>query len=95
MARERMVTRTVNVTTVEVMALNVLTADVTYPVYELSGMYETQDMALKAVQKMFDTSELKHVTINHMVEREVLYGMSEVEFIKLAKILPPRTSKTE
>lgn len=90
MARERMVTRTVMVTEVVVMCLNVTTAQVEINTYELTGSYDDNATALKTVKKLYETDELKCVTVQEMVGKEILYGMPEIEFIKLAKVLPPR-----
>ena len=95
MARERMVTRTVLLTTAEVMCVNVDTANVVVNSYELSGTFSDMDSVLKQLRKTYETENFKLVTIQNLTEREVLYGMSEVEFIKLAKELPPRNKYSE
>ena len=92
MARERMVTRTINETTVSIMALDVTTASVSIQKFKLSGTY-TEDEALKACKKRYETDTLKLVHVDSMEETEILYGMPEDEFMKLAKVLPPRTEK--
>lgn len=88
MARMRMVTRTVEVINVEVMAINTETAEVTRPVYTVTGV---ADSAIeKAVRKLYETDTVKIVKILSTSRTECLYGMPEDEFIKLAKVLPPR-----
>ena len=89
MARERMVTRTINESVVEIMTLDVTTANVEIKAYRLSGIF-TDDEALKKCKKMYETETLKlvHVESNHTTE--VLYGMLEDDFIRYAEILPPR-----
>ena len=94
MARERMVTRTVVVTTVGTMCLDVTTAEVQILNYDLSGSYSDFNTALKALKKQYETDNFKLVAVQHMTEKEVLYGMKEIDFIKLAKILPPRNSNS-
>ena len=89
MARERMVTRTINETTVNVMVLDVTTANVTIQPFKLSGTFTT-DEALKACKKRYDTDTIKLVYVDSMEETEILYGMPEDEFMKYAKVLPPR-----
>lgn len=91
MARERMVTRTVVVTTVKVMCVNIATAEVTINTYELSGTYDNKASVLKAIKKAYENELIKCVDIQEVEEKEVLYGMSEIDFIQHAKILPPRT----
>ena len=95
MARVRMVTRTVVVTTAEVMCLDVNTAEVQIKAYELSGTYEDNNVILKALKKLHETDTYKVVAVQEVSEKEVLYGMEEIEFIKLAKVLPPRGTKEE
>ena len=87
MARKRMVTRTIEQTTAKVMALNVVTAEVTITSYTISGEL-TGDALLKALQDTFQTDTIKLDIVESSVE-SVLYGMEE-EFIKLAKVLPKR-----
>ena len=95
MARERMVTRTVVVTTVEVMCLDVTTAEVAIKPFEVSGTFTDKESALKVIKKHNETDTFKCVAVQEMTENEVLYGMSEIDFIKLAKVLPPRGTKAE
>ena len=94
MARERMVTRTVSLTVAEVMCLEVTNAEVTVKTIELGGTFADNGAILKAVKKLHETDTFKCVAVQTVTEKEVLYGMSEQEFISLAKVLPPRT-KTE
>ena len=95
MARQRMVTRTVMVTKVEVICLNVQTVETTIETYEISGTFTSDKEVLKALKKEHETDTFKVVAIQELVENEVLYGMAETEFIKLAKVLPPRGTKVE
>lgn len=90
MARERMITRTVTTTNCEVMCVNVTTAEVQVKDYTLTGE-QTKETALKQLKKLYETETEKIVTINSISFNETLYGMTELDFIKLAKVLPPRT----
>ena len=90
-----MVTRTVVVTSVDVMQINITTAEVEIVTRELSGSYTDFDTALKAIKKLYESDTVKCVAVQEMKENEVLYGMSEIDFIKLAKVLPPRGTKAE
>ena len=90
MARERMVTRTVLLTKVEVMCVNVDTASVSINEYTLSGISFDSETAMKQLKKMYESESFKLVNIQSLVEEEVLYGMTEEEFISLARVLPPR-----
>ena len=90
MARKRMITRTVEHTTAKVMTLDVTTAEVQVRTYDIGGQYTDEEL-LKKLQKLFQTDTLKLVHIESQTCKEVLLGMDEEEFIRLAKVLPPRT----
>ena len=90
MSRKRMVTRTVEQTTAKVMTLDVTTAEVQVRTYDIGGKYTDEDL-LKKLQKLFQTDTLKLVHIEEHTCKEVLLGMDEEDFIRLAKVLPPRT----
>lgn len=95
MARKRMVTRTVEQTTAQVMTLDVTTADVQIRTYDIGGKYSDEEL-LKKLQKIFQTDTLKLVHIESQSCKELLLGMDEEDFIRLAKLLPPRkTNKDE
>lgn len=91
MARKRMVTRTVEQTTAQVMTLDITTAEVQVHTYDIGGKYTDEDL-LKKLQKLFQTDTLKLVHIEEQACKEVLLGMDEEDFIRLAKVLPPRTT---
>lgn len=91
MARKRMVTRTVEQTTAQVMTLDVNTAEVQVRPYDIGGRYTDEEL-LKNLQKLFQTDTLKLVHIESQECNEVLLGMDEEDFIRLAKVLPPRTT---
>lgn len=90
MARKRMITRTVMQTTAQVMTLDIITAEVQIRPYTIGGQY-TDGELLKKLQKLFQTDTLKLVHIESQVCNELLLGMDEEEFIRLAKVLPLRT----
>lgn len=95
MARERMVTRTVELSVCEVMCMDTVTAEVKIMTYEVGGGITEEKALLKAIKKLHETDNFKCVAISKVTTKEILYGMSETEFIKLAKILPPRGTKAE
>lgn len=89
-----MVTRTVVSTELEVLCMDIEKAHVITKVITLTGYLPADNKLLKIAQKKLDTDTLKATYIKNAVEQEILYGMSETEFIKIAKVLPPRgTSK--
>lgn len=91
MARERMVTRTVELTIAEVMTLDTTTAKVEVIAYEVGGGLIDEKAILKAVKKLHETETFKCVAVQSVTTKEILYGMPEIEFIKYATVLPPRT----
>lgn len=92
MARERMVTRTVELTIAEVMTLDTTTAEVRVIPYEIGGGLTDPAAILKAVKKLYETDTFKCVAVQSVAVKEILYGMTEAEFIAHAKILPPRSA---
>ena len=89
MSRKRMVTRTVTQTTAEVMTLDITTAEVEVRSYDIGGQYTDEEL-LKKLQKLFQTDTLKLVHIESQKCNELLLGMDEEDFIRIAKVLPPR-----
>lgn len=90
MARVRMITRTVDQTTAQVMTLDVTSAEVRIVEYTIGGSYTDEEL-LKKLQKLFQTDTLKLVHIESKKCEELLLGMTEQDFIKYAQVLPPRT----
>ena len=93
MARERMVTRTVELSVCEVMCLNTQTAEVSVKTYEIGGGIADEKTLLKAIKKLYETDTFKCVSISKVTPKEILYGMPESQFIELATVLPPRGTK--
>lgn len=95
MARERMVTRTVSTTTIDVLVINIETAEVGTKSFVLGqNMVKDEKTMLNNAQAMMDeqagNSLWKCVAVKNIVEEETLYGMTEQDFLKYAKVLPPR-----
>ena len=93
MARERMVTRTITSTTYKVMSVNTETCEVSILPYATSEEFIDDEKALKFLRKKYETDTLKLVKIESIEITEQLYGMTEVEFMQYAKLLPPRGTK--
>ena len=94
MARERMVTRTVNGYNYTCMTVNPKTQTPGTGIFTLTGVKLDDKHALAEIQKRYTTSDCIPVHILSCDESETLYGMPESEFIRLAKILPPRKDYT-
>lgn len=93
MAKMRMVTRTVKVTKVNVMCLDIEKGEAFNEYATISGVFDNPEKLLKACKEVLDTDTEKAVAIVEKKEIEQLYGMSEQDFISLAKLLPPRQGK--
>ena len=95
MARERMVTRTISTTTIEVLFINIETSEVGTKHFVLGqNMVKDEKTMLNNAQAMLDTETgnalWKCVAVKNVKEEEPLYGMTEQDFLKYAKVLPPR-----
>lgn len=90
MARVAMVTRTITTTEVEVLCMNIETVSAEVKNFTLLTGITTEELMLKSIKAKFETDTLKPVHIQKMTEIETLYGMTEEDFIKVAKVLPPR-----
>ena len=91
MARIRMVTRNVSVVSFDVMTVNMDTLQVenlTVDVPSADSLPEKQIVTL--IQNSL-SAHSKYVTHTAKEHKEVLYGMPESDFIRLAKVLPPRS----
>ena len=93
MARVRMVTRTITETKVEVMVCNIETATVETEVYTLCGDFTDDKDIIKYLEKHYQRDNAKFGAVNSKFTIEQLYGIEETEFIKLARVLPPRTTE--
>lgn len=93
--RERMITRTVVETVYEVMAVKVETKTVeTVKISVPSAENISKKNLGKAITDAMPAGFLYVQTISES-KVETLYGMPEDEFIRLAKVLPPRTGNKE
>ena len=85
MARERMVTRTIEVLVAEVICLDVTTVETSIQHLELTGTGAlSNEKLLKLFKKNYETETFKVVAIQSTTIREELYGMRELEFLKYA-----------
>lgn len=94
MACVKMVTRTIEQTTAEVMCVDTNTAQVSINTYTIGGSYTDEDL-LKKLKKLFENSGLVLIKIENQKTDQLLLGMTEEDFIRYATVLPPRNSKKE
>lgn len=90
MSRERMVTRTIEALNVEIMGIDTTNNVVSNASYYFVGYnFKNDDEILKAAKA--DTIDtFIPVRIVSTYKTEKLYGMTEADFIKYARELPPR-----
>lgn len=93
MARQRMVTRTVNENTYTCMCVDTISAEIINRDFVVGVEFETEDAALRNFQKLYNTDGFKVVAVVAHSVKEILYGMPEADFIRLAKVLPPRSGE--
>ena len=85
-----MITRTVTATVATVMVVEIKTAKAYTTEITMTGIFKDNADLLKAIKKN-DNDEMVFAAIVSTRTEETLYGMSESEFMKYAKVLPPRT----
>lgn len=93
--RKPMVTRTIQTTTVTLMCLDTETAEVENRTVTLPRTYKDEKAILKVAKPLVETDNFKAVTVVDTEVNEVLYGMTEQEFIEHANILPPRAANAD
>lgn len=90
MAREKMVTRTIVSFEVKVFGINLVDGTAVTSEYEISGNFKDNTDMLKLIKKNYDNEQLVNAAIASVETKEKLFGMSESDFMKYAKELPPR-----
>lgn len=95
MARERMVTRTITNTTYKIMCVDTTKCEVTIEQFNTTDEFTDDEKALKHFRKYHETDTKKLVKIENVETTEQLYGMTELEFLEYAQLLPPRGAKNE
>lgn len=93
MARKPMVTRTITTTKVNVLCMNIQTAEPFNKVITLPRIYKDERTLMKRVKEVVENETVKAVHIVDKREIETLYGMTEQAFIEKAIELDPETRK--
>ena len=92
MARERMVTRTVTAVEYDVMTVDMESKSVSMDKVTIpSGDTMTDKIREKAIKASLPDGHT-FVQITGQNIKETLYGMTEQDFIRHARVLPPRSS---
>ena len=92
MARKPMVSRTVKSTTVTCLCVDTVEEKTVEKTVTIPRVHK-EDKLLKVAKEYIDTDEIKVVSIKSSEVSELLYGMTEKEFIENAKILDKETRK--
>ena len=87
MARKPMVTRKIKFTSVNVLCLNIETAESFNRVVKLPGHYNNELKLRKVVDEKINTDTEKTVHIVDVAHETKLLGMTEEEFMSYAKPL--------
>ena len=93
MARKPMVTRTIVTTKVNVLCLDIKSAEPFNKTVTLPRTYKDDKKLLKKVEEIVNTDEVKAVHVVAKQEVETLYGMSEQDFINNAVVLDNETRR--
>lgn len=93
--RKPMVTRTMKTMKVNVLCLNVETAEPFNREVILPRVITDSKKLMDKVHEVVDSDEVKAVHVVDTETVETLYGMTEEAFIEMAEILPPRGAETE
>lgn len=87
MARKPMVTRKINFTVVNVLCLNIETAEPFNRVVKLAGHYSNIVKLRKVIDEKINSDTEKTVHIVDVTQETKLYGMTEEDFLSHAKPL--------
>ncbi len=93
MARVPQVTRTIPTTIATIFCVNLEDKSTFEQTITLPRTYKDERSMMKAVEKALEGEPIKAVSITGSEVKETLYGMLETDFIKYAKVLPPRGTK--
>lgn len=93
MARERMVTRTVTVTEVKALCMDIKNAKAVVKEYTLTGRYPDEAAVLSHLQGAYNTADFVVVALQEVKTSEKLFGMTEADFFRLATPLDHRFQK--
>lgn len=91
--RKPMVTRSFEVTRVNVMMCDTITSEVHNKEFDVPRTYKDDNKLLKVVKTMAETDSDKVVTIGDKTVYTKLFGMSESDFLKNSIELDPETRK--
>lgn len=88
-----MITRTIVTTKVNVLCLDIKSAEPFNKVITIPRKYQDEKKLFKKVEEVVNTDDVKAVHIVDREEVEAMYGMTEQDFITNATVLDPATRK--
>lgn len=92
MARKKLVTRSVDLTEVEYLAIDIDSQKTFISTGFLPGQITDAKKAEKKLSDMLaDSATIRLVKVNKLTPKSTLYGMTEEDFIKVAKVMTSRT----
>ena len=94
MARKPMVTRTIKTTKANVLCLNIVEGEPFNKVVTLPRTYKDEKSLMAMAESVINTDEVKAVHVVDTKVEEAVYGMTEVDFISHAQLMPGRNEKT-
>lgn len=89
MARESVVTRTIETTKATVKVANLTTSTIEDVTVTLPRTYKNDEAIMKAVSKTLPAHQ-KPLTVVAAEVNSDIYGMTETDFLKYAKVMPAR-----
>lgn len=95
MARKPMITRTIKTTNANVLCMDIEKGEPFYKLVILPRTYNDEKKLLKVVKETVETETIKAVHVVDKTEIETLYGMTEADFISVAKELDAGTRKVK
>lgn len=87
--RERMITRTIKVTSGVMMKVNNNTGETVNEKFELGGEFTVKE-CIKILRKKHETNDTSIGCVTGVEVTEKLYAMPETDFVKYARIIPAR-----
>ena len=94
--KQKMVTRSVTITKVTLMCVDTVGAEIFNTDVEILGKQKNAEKLLNRCKELLESdSSTKVVEIVRLTEEKRLYGMPETDFVKQARLLPPRGEKAE
>lgn len=90
MAKQRMITRTIQTTTATLLCVDTTNGTTHEETIVLPTVFKTDKNILKVAEKMLDPTTSKPVHVVAANVNEDLYGMTEEKFLELATVLPNR-----